>query len=388
MKKDKNKELDEVKEKEMDYKSLNEILRTGNILLKLVLTFSVLAIAVLILYLIDKTSVLVTIGKILGILSPLFIGIFLSWLVEPFINYFVKNKVSRQLATFVVYLVLIFCIVLIIALIVPEFISQLNELIRKLPDFLASINTFITDLFKNFSTPSFDTTSMKDNVVDGINKFVNNLSTNNLTVILDKFSGGIKVLSNIVVGILVGIYLSLDYVKVNNYFRMITPIRFHDDLKVLKHSFNTMLRSYVSGTLLSCLFVFIFTLIGLLFSGISSPLLFAIFCALTNIIPYFGPYIGGIPLVVVGFATSPVTGIICLVTVLIVQFLDGNILNPIIVGKAVSLHPITIMLSLLVFEYFFGILGMILATPIMATLKIIVIFFNNKYHFLEKLSNE
>ena len=149
-----------------------------------------------------------------------------------------------------------------------------------------------------------------------------------------------------------------------------------------------MLRKYVNGTLLSCLFVLVFTFIGLLFSGISSPLLFAIFCAITNIIPYFGPYIGGIPVVVIGFAISPTTGIICLITVIIVQFIDGNIINPIIVGKAVSLHPITIMLGLLVFEYFFGIIGMILATPIIATLKIIYQFFEEKYHFLYRIIGE
>lgn len=375
------------KEKEIDYKSLNEILKTSSFLLKLIFAFSCLAIAVLILYLIDKTSILVTIKHILGIISPLFIGIFLSWLLEPFINYFVKNNVSRKLATFVVYLVLVFLIILIIALIVPEFISQLNELIKKIPEFLTSINTFITDIFKNFSTSNFDTTNIKDNLLNNINKFVNNLTTNNLSVILEKFSSSLKFLSNILIGLLIGIYLSLDFKKVSKYFKMLIPFRFHDELSVLKQSFNTMLRSYVSGTLLSCFFVFIFTLIGLLFSGISSPLLFAIFCAITNIIPYFGPYIGGIPVVVVGFAINPVTGIICLATVIIVQFIDGNILNPIIVGKAVSLHPITIMLSLLVFEYFYGILGMILATPIVATIKIIFIHFNDKYHFMDKITN-
>ena len=168
---------------------------------------------------------------------------------------------------------------------------------------------------------------------------------------------------------------------------MVIPKKYHDDLKTLKKSFNTMLRSYVNGTLLSCLFVLIFTFIGLLISGISSPLLFAIFCAVVNVIPYFGPYIGGIPVVVVGFAISPFTGIVCLATIIIVQFLDGNILNPLIVGKAVSLHPITIMLGLLVFEYFFGIMGMILATPIIATLKIIFGFLDNKYHFMNKIAN-
>ena len=228
-------------EKGIDYKSLNEILKTSNFLLKLVLTFSILAIAVLVLYLLDKTSILVMIGNVFGILSPLFIGIFISWLLEPFINYFIKNKVSRKLATFVVYLVLVFLIILIIALIVPEFISQLNELIKKIPDFLTSVNTFITDIFKNFSSSNFDTTTMKDNLLESVNKFVNNLSTNNLSVIVEKFSSSIKFLSNIVVGLLIGIYLSLDYSKVTKYFRMIIPRRFHDDLKVLKNSFNTML---------------------------------------------------------------------------------------------------------------------------------------------------
>ena len=373
--------------KNLDYKTLNEILKTGNILLKIIFTFSILAIAVLVLYLIDKTNVFVTIEKILGILSPLFIGIFLSWLLEPAINYFVKNKVSRKLATFTVYLILVFFIILILALIVPEFISQLNELIKKIPTLLTSVNTFISDIFKNLSSSNFDTTTMKDNLLESINKFVNNLTSNNLSGLVDSLTSSVKFLSNIFLGLLIGIYISFDFFKVNKYFKMVVPKKFHKDLKVLKNSFNTMLRNYVNGTLLSCFFVFIFTLIGLLFSGISSPLLFAIFCAITNIIPYFGPYIGGIPVIVVGFAISPVTGIICLITVVVVQIVDGNILLPIIMGKAVSLHPITIMLSLLVFEYFFGIMGMILATPIVATLKIIFQFLNEKYDFMKKLTN-
>ena len=373
--------------KNLDYKTLNEILKTSNILLKIVFAFSVLAIAVLVLYLIDKTNVFYTIGKVIGILSPLFIGIFLSWLLEPAINYFVKNNVSRKLATFTVYLILIFLIILILALIVPEFISQLNELIKKIPTLLTSVNTFISDVFKNLSSSNFDTTTMKDNLLESINKFVNDTTTNNLSGIVDSLTSSVKVISNIFLGLLIGIYLSFDFFKVNKYFKMIIPKKFHKDLHTLKKSFNTMLRNYVNGTLLSCLFVFIFTLIGLLFSGISSPLLFAIFCAITNIIPYFGPYIGGIPVVVVGFAISPVTGVICLITVIIVQIVDGNILIPIIMGKAVSLHPITIMLGLLVFEYFFGIFGMILATPIIATLKIVFQFLNEKYNFMDKITN-
>lgn len=375
------------KNEKIDYKTLNEVLRSGNILLKIFLTVSILSIIVLIIYLLDATSVLVTIGHVLGILSPLFIGLFLAWLLEPAINYFVKNKVNRKLATVVVYLILIFLIILILALIVPEFISQLNELIKKIPDFLSSINSFINDLFLNFSSSDFDLTGMKDNLIKSINNYVNNLTSNNLTGVVDKVGSSLKTLMDIFLGLLIAFYLSLDFRKVNKYLNIIVPKKYHQELNEIKHSLNEMLRSYVNGTLLSCLFVMILSLIGFLIAGISSPLLFAIFCAITNIIPYFGPYIGGIPVVIVGFAINPVTGIICLITVVLVQFLEGNILHPLIVGKAVSLHPITMMLSLLVFQYFFGILGMILAAPIVATLKILYNFLENKYHFMNKITN-
>lgn len=375
------------KNEKIDYKTLNEVLRSGNILLKIFLTVSILSIIVLIIYLLDATSVLVTIGHVLGILSPLFIGLFLAWLLEPAINYFVKNKVNRKLATVVVYLILIFLIILILALIVPEFISQLNELIKKIPDFLSSINSFINDLFLNFSSSDFDLTGMKDNLIKSINNYVNNLTSNNLTGVVDKVGSSLKTLMDIFLGLLIAFYLSLDFRKVNKYLNIIVPKKYHEELNEIKHSLNEMLRSYVNGTLLSCLFVMILSLIGFLIAGISSPLLFAIFCAITNIIPYFGPYIGGIPVVIVGFAINPVTGIICLITVVLVQFLEGNILHPLIVGKAVSLHPITMMLSLLVFQYFFGILGMILAAPIVATLKILYNFLENKYHFMNKITN-
>ena len=375
------------KNEKIDYKTLNEVLRSGNILLKIFLTVSILSIIVLIIYLLDATSVLVTIGHVLGILSPLFIGLFLAWLLEPAINYFVKNKVNRKLATAVVYLILIFLIILILALIVPEFISQLNELIKKIPDFLSSINSFINDLFLNFSSSDFDLTGMKDNLIKSINNYVNNLTSNNLTGVVDKVGSSLKTLMDIFLGLLIAFYLSLDFRKVNKYLNLIVPKKYHQELNEIKHSLNEMLRRYVNGTLLSCLFVMILSLIGFLIAGISSPLLFAIFCAITNIIPYFGPYIGGIPVVIVGFAINPVTGIICLITVVLVQFLEGNILHPLIVGKAVSLHPITMMLSLLVFQYFFGILGMILAAPIVATLKILYNFLENKYHFMNKITN-
>lgn len=121
--------------------------------------------------------------------------------------------------------------------------------------------------------------------------------------------------------------------------------------------------------------------IGFSITGLKAPLLFALFCGITNIIPYAGPYIGGVPAVIVGFSQSPIIGIIVLVIIVVVQFLEGNLLQPLIMSKTTKLHPVTIMLGLLVFGYFFGIIGMVISTPIIAALKSIFMFFNDKYEF-------
>ena len=84
--------MEDNKKNKVDYKTLNELIRNGNFLLRITLTMFILAIGAIVMYLLDKTSVLLTIGKIFGILSPLFIGIVLAWLLEPGIHYFEKNN--------------------------------------------------------------------------------------------------------------------------------------------------------------------------------------------------------------------------------------------------------------------------------------------------------
>ena len=116
--------------------------------------------------------------------------------------------------------------------------------------------------------------------------------------------------------------------------------------------------------------------------GLRAPLLFGLFCGITNIIPYAGPYIGGAPAVIVGYSQGPLVGTLTLISIGVVQFLEGNLLQPLIMSKTTKLHPVTIMLGLLVFGHFFGILGMVISTPVIAAIKAIFLFFDDKYGIL------
>ena len=85
---------------------------------------------------------------------------------------------------------------------------------------------------------------------------------------------------------------------------------------------------------------------------------------------------------------SPITGICVLISILVVQALENNFYQPLIMGHAMKLHPVTIMVGLLLFGHFFGILGMVLATPVISTLKIFITFFNEKFNIIDKITGE
>lgn len=373
-----------MKEK-MNFKNLNELIQTAKVLLKLGLVVSIGGLIVLSFYIIEKTQILNIILTILGIIFPLFIGMLTAWLFEPLIKKLEKKKVSRVLGTTIVYLSFVLVLVLLLWLVVPEFVEQLKELIGQVPSFLTKAQEFIASFFNKFQNSTIDVESIKAQLIAKVEEFANNLSSDSLTSVINSITKFVSEGFNVLLGILIGFYISLDFKKFSNGLSNLIPMKYRDDTSKLLENVDEMARGYVSGTLFTSLLVAFLTFLGLVIAGVSSPLLFAIFCGITNIIPYFGPYIGGIPVVVVAFSISPMCGIITLVTIVLVQFVEGNIIHPLVVGKAVDIHPVVVVLSLLVFEHFFGIIGMILATPIVGAIKILIVFLNEKYHFMNKI---
>ena len=121
--------------------------------------------------------------------------------------------------------------------------------------------------------------------------------------------------------------------------------------------------------------MFIILSISFKIIGLSSPYIFALFCAITNIIPYIGPYIGGVPAVLIGLTTSLKVGIIVTITIVLVQTIENNIIQPLIVSKNVNLNPILILIGVIIFSHFFGILGMIISTPIVLIVRNVIEFY-------------
>ena len=277
----------------------------------------------------------------LSILSPLFFGYIISWIIEPLVD---KIKINRVVSTIIVYLLFIGILILLLVNIVPMIIEQ-SKKIYPIIKYYVIHNSTLYNIYKSLNIQNIISTGLKS-----VNNCLNNIAS---------------IIMNIVYSFIFGFYFLIS--KNNNYFKFI-PFE-------LRKNINKDLRAYVKSIIFDTLFMFgilsiIFTIIKLPY-----PLLFAFFCAITNIIPYVGPYIGGIPAVLIGLSNSLKFGILVLIIIVSVQMIENIVVQPIIVSKNVNLNPILILISVIVFSHFFGILGMIISTPIVLVLRCIILYY-------------
>ena len=368
---------------EIDIASLNQILRTGKRLINIGFFMAIVCLVLLGTYLIKEWKILTTIGEIIHVVSPIFIGLLIAWLFEPLVTKLEKKKIPRLVGCILVYVILIGMLFGVSYLFLPSLLGQVKDFIGAAPSIFEDLTNFALKLVETVDPNGLvNINDLKHEITDVISKFgmsiVSDIPKYIVSISKGVISGGL----NFFLGLMIGFYLLFDIHKVNNFVTRIIPKEWVEPYKDLSKRINTSLRSYVQGVLTIMLIVFITQTIGLTLAGLEAPIVFALFCALTDIIPYFGPYIGGIPAVIVGFTISPITGICVLIAIIIVQLLENNFYQPLIMGHTMKLHPVTIMVGLLIFQHFFGILGMVIATPVIACLKVLTEFINEKLDIL------
>ncbi len=360
------------KSDELDYKAINRFFYTSNNLLKFILVLVIILAILLATYLIKEWNILGIVGTILSVISPVFIGFVIAWLLDPLATK-LSTKMPRVVACILTYIIIFGGIILLLAFTVPTFSSGVSDIVSVVPELVDNAQDFASDMLESLGD-SKQIESYKNSILDKIESVGTNLASTLPNAIWNFGSGVVSVATNIVLGLMIGFYLLSSFPKFQGHLLSIIPRNWHEGAKDLMSRINGKLRSYVGGVLLIMVLVFITQSIGFSLAGLSAPFLFALFCAITDVIPYIGPWIGGAPAVIVGFTIDPMVGVFCLISVLVCQLLENNFYQPLIMGKTMKLHPVTIMLGLLIFNYFFGMIGMIVATPVIATIKIIFEF--------------
>lgn len=322
--------------------------------------------------------------NILSVLSPFFIGFVLAWILNPIVNKLEKKKMPRVVGSMLVYAIMILSIALFVGYMLPVIYDQIQVLIRNLPSIFNEVEIFMNNIVSRLGNiDGVDFVSIKNQIFTTITGSFNNFMTSLPNTIMGMVGSLFSSLVTICFGLVIGLYMLIDFDSINGHLLNLLPKKNRFEASLLITNISTEVRKSVNGTLLVASMVFVCDSLGFFFIGLQAPLLFGLLCGITDLIPYVGPYIGGIVAVIVGFAQSPLIGILSLIIVVVVQMVENNILQPIVMSKTTELHPVTIIVGLLLFEHFFGIVGMILCTPCMSLVKVVWRFFKEKYNLFQ-----
>lgn len=320
---------------------------------------------------------------VLGILSPLFIGFIVAWLFNPVVVWLKKKGIKRTFGAILTYVVFLSIVLIILNLMVPILYKQTSEFIKTLPNVLDTSKVWLEDALDRFDMiEQINIDEVKADIFRTIETLATNITSTLPEKILVFIKGAMSGMGTIVIGLVIGFYLLISFDNMDNMISFL-PKKSRKGTRELLMAINESMRGYVQGALLDALLIFVVSSLAFAFVGLKAPILFGLFCGLTNVIPYAGPYIGGAPAVLVGFAQNPTIGIFTLICVALIQFIEGNFLQSLILSKTTKLHPVTIIIGLLIFGHFWGILGMAISTPIIAALKTILLFLDERYDILK-----
>lgn len=364
--------------KDVDKDGLNELIHLSKNLLRVVYVIVIVGIFLGVIIALDQLNLLHFFGGTLKVISPLFIGFIISWLFYPLHKKMIDKGVHKVLSALIIMLGIVGFIFLFIYIFIPVLYTQINDLISYVPTILKSVTEFITNSFSKFDVKGLDITSIKDGLLTAGETFLVDLTSSLPNGIISILKGLFSALGTILISFVIAIYMLVDFDNITMSFYKILPKSRRTELMGLFSNISTNARKVVNGTLLVAFMVFVCDTIGFAIVGLNAGILFGLLCGITDLIPYIGPYIGGAAAIIVGLTQGPLVGLGTLIVVVVVQLVESYLLQPMVMSKAMQLHPVVIIVGLLLFGYFFGVIGMVIATPCIAIIKEILLFIAHK----------
>ncbi len=300
------------------------------------------------------------------------VSLLFVYCLAPLVDLMVKARTPRGVAVIVVYMAFLALPVVLSIAVFPIIVNQMTDLARSFPDVIEVITPWVDQMSRYVNDPRFldSLYSMMEDLPEIIRQSATQISRT-FTVLVS------RVMETFIV-LLVVFYLLRDLPTIKKEIENFLPHKYRKDFLHLVEVIDTKVGDYIRGNLVRCLFVGILTGVGLYFLGMPFYLVLALFAAIMNILPYIGPYLAGIPAVLISLAHPFPYPLLVAMLYVAVQLLDGAIVTPIFLGRAVNLHPLTIIIALLIGGKLLGILGLVVAVPAAAILKVIIHYYRQR----------
>ena len=346
------------------------------------------------------SSVIAFFGRLLRTLSPVLYGLGIAYLLDPIVGrvqVFLQPRLEKRfpgkarglarglgiLAAMAVMLLLVWAL---LSMILPELLSSVNTIVGNMSGYYSTLESWVMRLMSN----SPEISSYVQSAMDSAYDYIRNLLTpENLTKLQNMLAGltssvvrMAKVLLNLIIGLIISVYLLVGKEKFLSQAKKLT----YALLGVKRAGYvcnvctfaNRTFGGFIGGKIVDSLIIGVLCFIGLSLLKMPYTLLISIIVGVTNIIPFFGPYLGAVPSAVLLLVIDPVKCLTFVIFILILQQLDGNVIGPMILGDATGLSGFWVVVSILVFGSFWGVAGMILAVPTFAVIYQIIAEITNR----------
>lgn len=346
-----------------------------------------LAIAVIVVYkLLDNfTAIGMFLSNLAGILMPFLMGILIAYILyipckkveECFkkTKHKFPKKHSRGLSILTIYLIIVLILFILINVIMPPMIESIKDLLGQLPEYYKGI----TNALNSLPEDSFWVKINAKEIINNISKidFAKYVSMENITGYIKGVISVASGLFDVFVTLVISIYVLRDREKILNSLKKATSSIFKEETYETISSYfektNKIFFNFISGQLIDALIVGIVITIAMLIMKIEYATLLGFLIGLFNLIPFFGAIVAVVIAAFITICTGGIGQAIWMtIVVVILQQIDANIINPKIIGDKLEMSPILVIFSVTFAGAYFGILGMFLAVPIVAMLKLII----------------
>ena len=315
------------------------------------------------------------ISTTISVISPFIYAMVFAYCINPIMNLFERRiKMRRGLSIFSTYLLIGGAIVIGSLYIVPSIVDSIISITSEIPGYMETVQGWINEALKN---QNFYELINSTGLLDNISVISGNMSSIIIGILNGSVSSIVSITTNVVkigFGFLISIYILLDKERFITEVKTITYMIFKEErgTKIigLVRTYHEMIGKYIGTKAIDSAIIGVLAFFGLMVIGAPYTPLLAIVVGVTNMIPYFGPFVGEVVGAAVGLFVSPAMAVTIFIFLLALQQFDAWYLDPKLIGDKVGVKPFYIILAVTIGGGFFGPIGMLLASPTMATINI------------------
>ena len=285
----------------------------------------------------------------------LFVSLVFAASLGPSIDWLERKRVPRGAGILLIYVALVFVLSLVIVLLIPPITEQIDQLAATFPFYYERLMS----LFGNLQIQSDFSEAFQSNL-RSVGQTLSSY-TGSVVATLSGIFGG---LTTLILVLVLTFYFSASKDGLRHFIRSVTPATHQKYVENMFLRIQDKLGLWLRGQLLLSGIIFAVTWIGLLALGVKYSLVLALIAGITEVIPFLGPIIGAIPAVILAFLQSPIKALLVVILYLVIQQLEGNIIVPKVMQRAVGLNPIVVIVVILLGAKLAGVLGAILSIPV------------------------